>query len=420
MYSCRDPVGSVLKYKQFTSTEPSPKTVESAYTVPRSQNARLNYSTPLAHEVARGSLESHNPTKITSASPYTRHTAPRRRTLPQTPTPKAQKAQQLKEKVPLSATKGPTERTHASQEFVARKASDAAIVDTTGKTIRPLSQNITRSKFHESQQCISTTSWRGNHGKSEKEVVGKLPTFVVGETAKQLEAYRESKDWITSLRVPSDAEPETEQWGHPQPGKSAHQPDANLPEVFQRLTDPARFNGIHKHRFTPDGVGRGLEGSKEQEGDVDKKWWRPDSAKLPTEKPISSDDAFDMPEVFQRLTNPKTFNGTHKHRFTPDGVGRGLEGRRDDESHTIIQAGQAQILRDADDEMDSPNKPINAAPRTRRPSVKGYDSMPSVFERLSKPSRTQIAAAGEYETKQRVRKEFGIEKNLVASWQAGL
>ena len=31
--------------------------------------------------------------------------------------------------------------------------------------------------------------------------------------------------------------------------------------------------------------------------------------------------------IFDRLTDPSTFHGTHKHRFDADGKGRGLEGR---------------------------------------------------------------------------------------------
>ena len=54
----------------------------------------------------------------------------------------------------------------------------------------------------------------------------------------------------------------------------------------------------------------------------------------------------------------RSYTGAHKQRFTTDGVGMGLEGRREDDEEKIVIAGGGRIVRDPDEEMDSPHKPI--------------------------------------------------------------
>ena len=112
-----------------------------------------------------------------------------------------------------------------------------------------------------------------------------------------------------------------------------------------------------------------------------------------------------------RLTNPKNYNSTHKHRFSRDGVGLGLEGRRDDTTMNVLVAGQAQITRDTDPEMDTPHKPqlpwdsptktgSPSRPKSRdsRRGSKTSSSSPppgSVFDRLSKPTKKRVRGRGE-------------------------
>ena len=52
--------------------------------------------------------------------------------------------------------------------------------------------------------------------------------------------------------------------------------------------------------------------------------------------------------MFQRLTDPNRFGGSHRYRFGSDGAGLGLEGRRDDEDYKQVIAGKAMITRDID------------------------------------------------------------------------
>lgn len=65
-----------------------------------------------------------------------------------------------------------------------------------------------------------------------------------------------------------------------------------------------------------------------------------------------------VPDVFMRLLDHKKFTSTHKHRFTENGQGRGIEGRRDDDLYQRAIAGQVQITRQEEPEMDSPHKPL--------------------------------------------------------------
>ena len=87
----------------------------------------------------------------------------------------------------------------------------------------------------------------------------------------------------------------------------------------------------------------------------------------------------DMPSVFRRLTDPKRFNGTHKHRFAEDGVGMGLEGRREDDSHQTVIAGKAVITRDID--------PVCAGGGSSRSSGGSVDEWRPFFQHATPPSR---------------------------------
>jgi len=53
----------------------------------------------------------------------------------------------------------------------------------------------------------------------------------------------------------------------------------------------------------------------------------------------------------------RSFTATHKHRFSGDGVGRGIDGRRDDEQLQTLIGGLAVITRETDPEMDTPCMP---------------------------------------------------------------
>jgi len=65
--------------------------------------------------------------------------------------------------------------------------------------------------------------------------------------------------------------------------------------------------------------------------------------------------------IFDRLADPKTFTGTHAHRFDADGVGLGLEGRMEDVSTAKAIKGETPITRPLDYDIDAPHRPYYSA-----------------------------------------------------------
>lgn len=132
--------------------------------------------------------------------------------------------------------------------------------------------------------------------------------------------------------------------------------------------------------------------------------------------PRSTGSPEGLPSVFQRLTNHRLFSGSHKHRFSSDGVGLGLEGRRDDTVTQRVIAGQGMITRDIEPEIDCPHKPAlsfdarpSSSASTHRPSD---DAVPEVYQRLAKATNSK--PSGEYESMLKVRRDFEAR-----SWRAG-
>lgn len=163
--------------------------------------------------------------------------------------------------------------------------------------------------------------------------------------------------------------------------------------------------------------------------------WR--SAKVQAKLAMEDDkDEDDLPDVFVRLTDPRRFNGTHKHRFRSDGSGAGLEGRRDDTDFAINHNGEAKILRDDDPEMDAPHKPImpweedklrSDAFYTRDMSqdMKTDDAYEDrvmtngVIGRLAQEKKKHHDLETEYDRMQRKRAEYKVDKHYSFAWQAG-
>eukprot|EP00041_Stephanoeca_diplocostata_P006229 m.78599 g.78599 ORF g.78599 m.78599 type:complete len:239 (+) comp16246_c0_seq3:278-994(+) len=145
-----------------------------------------------------------------------------------------------------------------------------------------------------------------------------------------------------------------------------------------------------------------------------------------------------LPSVFQRLTDPKRYSGTHRHRFDAAGKGRGIEGRRDDTEYNVNVTGKGTIIRDVDPEMDTPSKPrLSWDYNKLRPDAYYTSDMTrlhSVDEAFTDPEMThgvygKLAQekmpvyerdGGEYEDVQRTRQSFGINRDSVKAWQAGL
>ncbi|EGD82798.1 hypothetical protein PTSG_03448 [Salpingoeca rosetta] len=367
MFPRRDVYGTTQLHKPFRAHEPDPRTIEAVHQVPRESNVRLTASSKVFE--GKGNLQGHNPHKITASQPYSAKSPRKRRQLPPTPSTEALSSRIHTHKVPVYDKKGPiaNSTTHTSTFEAPRVLPHVEISD---RTIRPLSQNVQRSSFRDDPVERSGDTqgrWNTDHGYSERDNIGQLPLTVVGEDSEQISAWRRSQDLIKSLRV-SDAKAE----------------------------DP---------------------------------WWTPRSTQPESRHDRATTETDDLPDVFVRLTDHKRYNGTHKHRFSQDGVGLGLEGRREDDHHRHVLAGEAKITRDLDVEMDAPNKPTLPweTPKTSRPvsrsstSRSRSPSKESVFERLSKPTkRKQDLPDGDYEIKMKVMNDFGVNKDLVAKWQAAV
>ncbi|KAG9392924.1 hypothetical protein J8273_5736 [Carpediemonas membranifera] len=200
------------------------------------------------------------------------------------------------------------------------------------------------------------------------------------------------------------------------------------PSIFDRLNDPSSFHGTHAHRFDGDGHGRGLAGRDSvakggsnatgayhggavgdlsqitrtglREGGPTAAKSPRGPAKSPRDKPAAKSAAKPAKggSIFDRLTDPSTYHGTHAHRFDTEGHGRGLGGRE-----TIAKGGTgaagayhggdvkdlSQITRTGLREGGKSPRDGGKSPRDKpvakpaaKPAVKGG----SIFDRLTDPS----------------------------------
>eukprot|EP00053_Salpingoeca_punica_P012673 m.113747 g.113747 ORF g.113747 m.113747 type:complete len:368 (+) comp16011_c0_seq4:482-1585(+) len=147
---------------------------------------------------------------------------------------------------------------------------------------------------------------------------------------------------------------------------------------------------------------------------------RPRSATPHRSRSVTPSEKPPMPAVFDRLTSVETYGGMHKHRFSKDGVGRGLAGRRDDDSVQKTIAGQGQITRDSDPDMDTPTAP-KARKLKRAVSSGNVSSMDAytdpvmlhgVYSRLVQYSPAQSRRPGEYETTRKAAQPFSVPKSV--------
>lgn len=120
--------------------------------------------------------------------------------------------------------------------------------------------------------------------------------------------------------------------------------------IFDRLTDPSTFQASHRARFNerPDVAHDHIK--LQEPSNINKKYdpaaptvnRKPanaaaapkpaagagvaPSATSPRDKPKAASQVKGG-SIFDRLTDPSTYHGTHKERFNADGTGRGLAGR---------------------------------------------------------------------------------------------
>eukprot|EP00941_MAST-03F_sp_MAST-3F-sp1_P002006 g2006.t1 len=104
--------------------------------------------------------------------------------------------------------------------------------------------------------------------------------------------------------------------------KKEENENAKRRNIFDKLTDTSLYTGAHKHRFNPDGSGRGKAGrvglAYHDESAALQLFDKKKKVKL--FKPTKTG-------IFDKLTDPKLYTGTHKHRFDKNGKGRGKAGR---------------------------------------------------------------------------------------------
>lgn len=112
--------------------------------------------------------------------------------------------------------------------------------------------------------------------------------------------------------------------------------------IFDRLTDPSTYQASHRARFNDRPDVKHDHIKLQEASNINKKHdpVAPTVNRKPagteaahTEHPTSSRDKPKAASqvkggsIFDRLTDPSTYHGTHKERFNADGTGRGLAGR---------------------------------------------------------------------------------------------
>eukprot|EP01147_Barroeca_monosierra_P009063 gene9063-1378_t len=367
MYPRRDAYGVTHQFKAFRAHEPNPQSVEAIHKIDRNANKRLTASTPLTDTAPNYAASCK---VISKENDNGAVTIPRRkRQLPKIPTVNDLHERIQNHQVYYYDKEAPPESTttcHSS--YVHPNVSGLILPEYFLDFER--SDPIARSGN-------TSGKWQSNHGFSEREPIGSMPLFMVGEDAEQIAAWHDAELLMTSLRVSDSVA--SNQWWNPARSRPQSAPSSG---TDSRLLDTS-----------------------------------------------AKEESSEMPEVFTRLTDHKHYNGTHKHRFSQDGAGMGLEGRREDDTYRQVLAGKAQITRDIDLEMDAPNKPKmpweTAPSKTRSRSVSASSSSSrrkisakeQVFERLYKPSRRVCQLDGDYETRLKIMNDFGVNKDLVAKWQ---
>lgn len=163
--------------------------------------------------------------------------------------------------------------------------------------------------------------------------------------------------------------------------------------------------------------------------------WRMDKVRRKTMLESDMDADADLPDVFVRLLDHTRYPGAHRARFSADGVGMGIEGRREDTLHQEVIAGNGIITRNLEPEMDAPHKPImpwdedrlqphafytqNIDPNFSTADANEDHAMThGVIGRLaSELHKTHTRDGGDYEATQKLRQEWKTCDHHVRSWQ---
>ena len=153
---------------------------------------------------------------------------------------------------------------------------------------------------------------------------------------------------------------------------------SNKPNIFDKLTDPKQYTGSHKERFNEDGSGKGKEGRVDKAYAKDLSEMVNSKMKITTntdneEKKIEKKKK-DGPSIFDKLTDPKQYTGSHKERFDDDGKGKGKAGRIDNNGPKNLA-----------NMVDSKSIPEHHEETKISHKVSKKKDGPSIFDKLTDP-----------------------------------
>jgi len=157
-------------------------------------------------------------------------------------------------------------------------------------------------------------------------------------------------------------------------------------DIVSRLTDPKLYTGSHKNRFDENGRGKGIDGRADRvelDGYVDGFKKKKDS----TSKTTTSKKS---PAIFDKLTDPKLYTGSHKSRFDENGKGLGVNVVVDKEKISDLSDITRPNLHVAP--TKSPSKSSTTSTKSSTTSLRKSPSKKSnnganIFDKLTDPSK---------------------------------
>lgn len=122
--------------------------------------------------------------------------------------------------------------------------------------------------------------------------------------------------------------------------KSTGKKASGKPSIFDKLTDPSLYTGAHKARFDTSGKGRGKEGREDVTETLRRDAHLVNTRETPHSGYVSGfkkgrsskspNPKKAGPSIFDKLTDPSLYTGSHKERFDAKGKGKGKAGRVDE------------------------------------------------------------------------------------------
>jgi hypothetical protein len=222
-------------------------------------------------------------------------------------------------------------KTPSKAEAEAAAAAAAAAESEADTAAKP--KRVASAGFFERLAGASTASRKAalDEAESSKTAAADAAASTADTAAPKRTANASTFDRLSATPTKAAAARRDAEASPATPAQAAAKPRAprsDGPSIFDRLTDVKTFTGSHKERFTPDGKGKGLDGRDRPT--IDPLGLRA-KTRARAASSVSNDNADspkrDGPSIFDRLTDVKTFTGSHKERFTPDGKGKGLDGR---------------------------------------------------------------------------------------------